>query len=146
MMYRLLIATACGALLQSCGKLDHIGQAPSLSPQTQLPGLREGQTWTVEVCNLLSYPNKPVEILHAGVVGLERLFWQGKMVHAWLVEYHNNPGSELSPTVEPRGRLWVQLDGTVLMQEVSILNSRMKFVRMDQKQAEVVAEKDGRGL
>lgn len=35
MMYRLLIATACGALLQSCGKLDHIGQAPSLSPQTQ---------------------------------------------------------------------------------------------------------------
>ena len=35
MMYRLLIATAFGALLQSCGKLDHIGQAPSLSPQTQ---------------------------------------------------------------------------------------------------------------
>ena len=35
MMYRLLIASMLGTLLQSCGKLDHIGQPPSLSPQTQ---------------------------------------------------------------------------------------------------------------
>ncbi|MBN1589866.1 MAG: hypothetical protein JW888_10160 [Pirellulales bacterium] len=112
----------------------------ALSPQTQLPGLHEGQTWTVEVGSPLSYPTCPVEVLQASVVGLNRLCWQGEMLPVWLVEYHTNPGHRLSTASETRGRLWVRPDGTVLVQEVSILNAKMRFVRMEQEEAEALAD------
>ncbi len=113
----------------------------TFSPQTQLPGLHKGQTWTVEVCSPLGYASSPVEVLQAKVVELDRFFWRGDMLPAWRVEYHSKPGFQLSTAREPRGCLWVRPDGTVLAQEVSILNSKMRFVRMGETEAAALADK-----
>jgi len=115
----------------------------ALSPQTQLPGLHEGQTWTIDVCSPLGYPNSAVETLQARVVGQVRLHWHGRMQHVWLVEYHGNPGSRLSSAGEPRGRLWVRHDGAVLIQEVTLFSSKMKFIRMGDAEAAALAAKHG---
>lgn len=117
-------------------------QSEVLTPQTQLPGLHEGQTWTVEVCSPLGYPNSAVDVVEARVVGYECIVWQGAMVNAWLVEYHNPPTSRLSKNREPRGRLWVRADGTVLIQEISLFNSRMKFVRLHNDEAHALAARE----
>ena len=114
------------------------------SPQTQLPGLHEGQTWTVEVCSPLRYPGNPVEILHAEVAGQQRVLWGDRMILVWLVKYHDNPGSRLSnKETKPRGRLWVRPDGTVLVQEIHVFGSWMKFVRMSEEEADELAQEHG---
>jgi hypothetical protein len=87
-----------------------------LSPQTQLPGLRTGQTWTVPAYSPLRPLNNPLEILQAKVEGIEPITWDGRTVETWLVVYRSDSGFRLSGNQTPRGRLWVRRDGTVLKQ------------------------------
>ncbi len=105
----------------------------AFSPQTQLPGLRSGQTWTVPSYNPLR-PDMPVEILQAVVEGTEPAEWGGRMEDVWLVVYRSDPGRALGPA-RPRGRLWVRRDGTVLKQEVLIFDSKLTFVRLPDDRA-----------
>ncbi|MBN2294394.1 MAG: hypothetical protein JXM70_18340 [Pirellulales bacterium] len=102
----------------------------ALSPTTRLPNLYEGRTWTVSVLTPLKYPNSPHEILLAKVEGLHLITYNGSPKAVWLVTYHNNPGKKLSTDTKPRAKLWVQRDGVVLKQEMSILNSTITFVRI----------------
>jgi hypothetical protein len=106
-----------------------------LSPQTQLPGLREGQAWNVEVCSPLRYPNQPMEVLQAKVERLERLSWNDDMVSAWVVEYRDRSGYQPSSDKRLRGRLWVRLDGMVLKQEMTLFDSTVTLIRMTEEES-----------
>jgi hypothetical protein len=112
----------------------------ALSPVTHLPGLRKGQTWNVEVCSPLRYPNTPLEILQATVEGIEPIVWGSQPEDVWLVVYRGSPGVGLSSDKTPRGKLWVRRDGTVLKQQVAIFNSSMTFTRMTNDAAAALAE------
>ena len=64
-----------------------------LSPQTQLPGLRRGQTWTIKTYspwNLLP-ANNPLKIYQAAVEGIEPIYWDGRPVDTWLVIIRDVP-------------------------------------------------------
>ncbi|MEE8452067.1 MAG: hypothetical protein V3R99_09140 [Thermoguttaceae bacterium] len=115
----------------------------AFSPQSQLPGLRAGQTWTVPVYSPLRPSGSPLEILYATVEGTDPIIWDGRMEHAWLVVYRSDPGVGLGSNDSPRGRLWVRRDGTVLKQQVMIIDSTMTFVRLTDKQAAKLAAEVG---
>ena len=115
----------------------------AFSPQSKLPGLRTGQTWTVPVYSPLRPSNNPLEILHATVEGTDPIIWGGRTEEAWLVVYRSDPGFGLGSSDSPRGRLWVRRDGTVLKQQVMILDSTMTFVRLTEQRAAELAEKVG---
>lgn len=115
----------------------------ALSPSTQLPDIRPGQTWTVPVYSPLQPPSNPVEILTATVKGRERIVWDGRRMETLLVVYRNDAGSRLGSDERPRGRLWVRPDGTVLKQQVMIFNSTMTFVRMPDAEAARLWKKVG---
>lgn len=110
-----------------------------LSPQSRLPGLRLGQTWTVESYSPLRPPNSPHEILCAAVETRTPLPWQGRVQDTLVVVYRPDPGAALGSAGSPRGRLWVRPDGTVLQQEVSILRATLTFVRMGDGDAAALA-------
>lgn len=110
----------------------------AFSPHTQLPGLRAGQTWTVPACSPLT-PNRPLEILQAKVEGTEPVIWGGRPEQTWLVVYRTDPGRSLGGEETPRGRLWVRRDGTVLKQEVRILECMLSFVRLPDREATALA-------
>jgi hypothetical protein len=114
--------------------------ADELSPQAQLNGLHVGQEWTVPVFSPLRDPRSPVEVLQAQVESSDFLMWQNRAVPVNLVVYRADSGSALSSTREPRVRLWVGDDGTVLKQEVSMLNSKIQFIRMSRSRSEQFAE------
>jgi hypothetical protein len=111
----------------------------ALSPQTQLPGLRQGQTWTFRAFSPLRPPKAPLEVLQATVEGLQQITWNGHAEEVWLVVYRSDPGLGLGSDKSPRGRLWVRRDGTVLKQQVTVFDSKMTFVRMPDDQAMVLA-------
>lgn len=108
----------------------------ALSPQTYLPGLRRGQTWTVPVPNpataLLKSPlgEAPLEVLQAAVEGTDLIDYDGLIEDVWLVVYRRDSGSALGGSEEPRGTLWVRRDGTVLKQQATFFGHKITFVRM----------------
>jgi len=112
----------------------------ALSPQSQLPGLREGQSWTVKVYSPLLPPNSPLEIVQARVEGKEPMHWEGKTIYAWLVVYRDDSGAASSRPKDSRGRLWVRPeDGTVIKQEVKLLSSTLTLVRLSRGAAASLA-------
>ena len=116
----------------------------ALSPQTQLPGLREGQTWSVPVYSPLRPPNNPLEILQATVQRCEPIIWNKRTEQTWLVVYRRDSGFGLGSDKTPQGRLWVRRDGTVLKQQMSIFNSIMIFTRLPDDQAAAMEAKYSR--
>ncbi len=111
-----------------------------LSPLAQLPGLKLGQAWTMPVYSPLRPGRDTMEILHAKVERHEPLIWNGKSVDTLLVVYRPDPGATLLASPEPRSRLWVASNGFVLQQEVTVLNSRLQFVRLSPDHSERMVE------
>jgi hypothetical protein len=102
----------------------------SLSPQTQLPGLHVGQTWTAPVYSPLRPPNSPLEIYRATVERMVVFAWGGATYDAWLVSYRSESGLSLLGGSPPQGRVWVRRDGTVLQQQVNLMECELTFTRM----------------
>jgi hypothetical protein len=107
----------------------------TLAPQTQLPGLHLGQTWTVPVLSPLRPPNSPVEILRATVERMVVYSWEGVTYDTWLVVYRAESGLSLLGGARPQGRAWVRQDGMVLRQEVNLMDCTLTFTRMSAERA-----------
>ena len=124
---------------------DHSMRTPramlrdELSPQTHLPGLRNGQAWTVDVFSPMRPEGEPLEVIHATVEGRQPILWEGRMVRAWLVVYR--APSKANPDGEERGKTWVHPNGEVLQQEAKFSNATVAFRRLSDKQAGELAEK-----
>lgn len=107
----------------------------SLSPRARLSNLRLGQSWTEPVYNPLHPPNSPLQILQATVERHEPIAWNGQIVKAAVVVYRDDSGSDRSASRSARAQAWVERDGNVLKQEVSLLGVRLLFVRLPPGQA-----------
>jgi hypothetical protein len=106
--------------------------ADELSPQSRLENLHLGQEWTVPVFSPLRPPLNPVDILQARVESRDVLMWDGETVSVFVVVYRADSGSAQR---DPRAKLWVRDDGTVLKQQVTVLGSRLVFTRLSGDQA-----------
>ncbi len=112
-----------------------------LSPQTHLPGLREGQAWTVELYSPLHPPERPLEVLQVAVEGTEPIVFGTETINAWLVVYRTDPGSGGRNAGAVRGRVWVRPDGVVLQQQAMLFNSTLTFTRLPAARAAELAER-----
>jgi len=102
----------------------------ALAPQSRLPDLKVGQTWTMPVYSPLRPPTAPVELLQATVERREPIMWRDHVVSTYLVVFRNDPGVELSSNQTARAKAWVHSDGTVLKQEINLLSARLTFERL----------------
>ena len=107
----------------------------ALSPQTRLPNLRVGQTWTVPIYSPFRPPTSPLDLLHATVERSDPIVWNDHVVPTLLVVYRDDPGSGLTSNQAARGQVWVDHSGAVLKQEVALLTSRLTFVRRSSDEA-----------
>jgi hypothetical protein len=122
---------------------SHALLSDALSPQTQLPGLRTGQSWTVPVYSPLLPAKNPLEIIYAEVEGMEPIVWDDATQDTWLVVYRSEPKSVIGTNQAPRGKLWVRRDGTVLQQQVLFFDITITFVRLPDDEAAGLAERTG---
>jgi hypothetical protein len=122
-----------------------LSDAFSPQPQTELPGLRVGQTWTVPVYSPLWPDKNKWEILRATVEEKQPLIWNGEGVSAWLVVYRSESANGDGSTQKPRGRLWVRHDGAVLKQEAMPMpfGPTITFLRLPDKESERLAARAG---
>jgi hypothetical protein len=115
-----------------------------LSPQSQLPGLRDRQCWSVPVYNPLSASKNPVEIIFATVEGIDPKLWGGTPVDAWRVVYRGDPGSGPAADQNVRGIVWVRPNGTVIQQQVPLSGSVIDFVRLTKEETVELVKTAGR--
>jgi hypothetical protein len=127
----------------------------SFSPETELRGLRLGQSWTIVSYSPMALPSNPLdyfqhraptEVLLAQVEEETSVMWNGQMEPVWLVVYRSDTGSQ-SPASDKniRNRLWVRrpdpiigprpTDGMVIRQEVILSGNSLLFSRMPDKDA-----------
>lgn len=113
----------------------------SLSPQTQLPNLATGQTWTVPALSPLRPTSNMMEILHAKVEGKEPIYLNGEIEDARVVVYRGDPGNSFADNSAVRGKLWVLDNGTVIKQQAVIFDSTLSFVRMSADETDKLLKK-----
>ena len=102
----------------------------ALAPQSRLPDLKVGQSWTMPVYSSLRPPTAPVEVLQATVERREPIVWREHVVSTYLVVFRSDPGVELSSNQTARAKAWVHSDGTVLKQEMNLMSARLTFERL----------------
>ena len=111
------------------------------SPMAVMKDLRIGQTWTQRTFSPLRPPGGPMETLRADVVREDWVEWDHRSVKTLLVEYRADSGTGFASNGPPRGRSWVLKDGRIIQQEVSLLNSKMRFIRLTPLETEPYIDK-----
>lgn len=96
-----------------------------LSPQANMPGLSQGQRWTVPIYSPLRPSKKPIELVYAHVSGHEVLRFGNQLITTDVVNYRTTPNGHR----QPRSRIWVGPRGQVLQHESIILGKRLLFLR-----------------
>ena len=96
-----------------------------LSPQANMPGISQGQRWTVPIYSPLRPSNKPIELVYAHVAGHEVLRFDNQLITADIVNYRTTTDKHR----QPRSRIWVGPRGRVLQHESIILGKKLLFVR-----------------
>lgn len=109
--------------------------ASVLMPQPRLDRLRRGQTWTIPVYSPFKPRGQAVEILQATVESWETIAEPDGPRRVWVVVLRDEAGVPLSGAQRTKGRMWVREDGLVIKQEMSVLNSRLLFVRVEGRSA-----------
>jgi hypothetical protein len=107
----------------------------AFSPQARLPNLKVGQSWTVPVYSPLRPPTNPMEILHATVERSDPIVLRSQVMPALLVVFRTDPGAGLTSSQSERAKAWVGLDGTVLKQELLMLEAKLTFERLSPDEA-----------
>lgn len=111
-----------------------------LFPQTMLPGLRVGQTWTMPVYSPFRPDKNLMQVLQAEVKSVERIVWNGEPVSTLCVVYRTDSGAGFSGQQETRCKLWVRDDGLVLREHLTIFRSTLEFERLPAETGLMVAQ------
>jgi hypothetical protein len=108
----------------------------ALSPQSELPNLREGQTWTAPSFSLFRTAGSPLDVRIATVESHEIISWNDQFFDTWLVVFRKAPGRGMNNSQNSPEKLWVTEDGKVLKQQTMIFDSTMIFTRMNELEVE----------
>lgn len=107
-----------------------------LTPDAKLLQMYVGRRWQRDIYSPFRTPNQSVELMQAEVVAEDTIHYEGKLVKAKRVEYRSLESAGVSDDDSLRARLWVAEDGTVLRQDVFLLNVRLRFNRMQDAESE----------
>ncbi|MDZ4821065.1 MAG: hypothetical protein SGJ20_19025 [Planctomycetota bacterium] len=115
-----------------------------LAPDSRLPGLSVGQSWTAKAFSPLR-GNSGLEVLQAEVESSVSIKTGDQTHQALVVVYRSDSGSMFGASREPRSKLWVDEEGNVIKQVVYLLGKRLTFERAgDKRSQELLVEAEHR--
>lgn len=110
-----------------------------LTPDAKLLSVYVGRKWQKEVSNPFGGPNGAVELVEAEVMDRETILMDNKLVKTHRIEYRTLSSAGVSSANRRRATLWVAEDGTVLREEISLMDVLLRFDRVDNEAAEKMA-------
>ncbi|MBN1394722.1 MAG: hypothetical protein JW959_06835 [Pirellulales bacterium] len=143
-LLKLSVSTAYGSFKKELSLPPNALPSDFFSPQTELPGLRGGRTWTVPIYSPLWPSKDPVKIVRATVEGTEPILWNGGVVDVWKVVYRDDTGTASDDDATHQAKTWVRKDGAVLQQQARFSDATLTFVRLGKRRAEELVESAGK--
>ena len=108
--------------------------ASELIPEPKLLQVYVGRKWQQEVYSPFRPPNSSLEILQAEVVEETWIEHRGVRTRARKIEYRTLPPAGVASSNTLRSVVWVDDEGTVLRQDVHIMDARLRFERCTEPQ------------
>ena len=99
-----------------------------LTPEVRYRHLAVGQKWKSQVYRAFP-PNSPYRQIESEVISKDILPWDGEAVHVFLIEIRDITGS-LTTSRADTSRMWVDDNGEVLRQELTLGNAKLVFERV----------------
>lgn len=100
-----------------------------LIPEPKLLQVYVGRRWQIEMFSLFRPPTDSLSLLQAEVVAEETIRQAGRMVRAKRIEYRDMSAVGVAADHTLRAAVWVADDGTVLRQDVVLVNAKLRFER-----------------
>ncbi|MEX0614144.1 MAG: hypothetical protein WD738_24100 [Pirellulales bacterium] len=103
--------------------------ASDLIPEPKLLQVYVGRKWQQEVYSPFRPPNSSLEILQAEVVEEGLIEQRGARIRARKIDFRTLPPAGVASSNTLRAVVWVDDEGTVLRQDVHIMNAKLRFER-----------------
>jgi hypothetical protein len=103
--------------------------ASELIPEPKLLQIYVGRTWQQEVYSPFRPPSNSMEIMQAEVVEETTIEQRGTPTRARKIEYRTMSPAGVASSNTLRAVLWVGDEGTVLRQDVHLMDARLRFER-----------------
>jgi hypothetical protein len=103
--------------------------ANELIPEPKLLQVYVGRKWQQEVFSPFRPPTNSMEILQAEVVEEGNIEHRGETIHARKIEFRTLTAAGVAADNTLRAVVWVADDGTVLRQDIHLMNAKLRFVR-----------------
>ncbi len=104
-----------------------------LIPQPKLLQVYVGRTWQVEMFSMFRPPTDALNLLQAEVVAEESIIQQGEKVRAKRIEFREMSAAGVAAERSLRAKVWVADNGTVLRQDVYLMNSKDTMLRFERR-------------
>ena len=112
-----------------------------LIPDAKMLQVYVGRKWQQEVYSPFRPPGNSLEILQAEVVSERDIDHRGETVHARKIEYRSLTAAGVAADNRLRAVVWVGDDGTVLRQDVFLMEAKLRFERCMEPRMVKLAEK-----
>jgi hypothetical protein len=107
--------------------------ANELTPEPKLLQVYVGRKWRQEVFSPFRPPTNSMEVQQAEVVEEVMIDHRGEHVRARKIEFRSLTAPGVSADNTLRGVVWVAEDGTVLRQDIYLMNAKLRFVRCTER-------------
>jgi hypothetical protein len=107
--------------------------ANELIPEPKLLQIYVGRKWQQEVFSPFRPPTSSMEILQAEVVEEGSIEHRGETIHARKIEFRSLTAAGVAADNTLRAVVWVAEDGTVLRQDIHLMNAKLRFLRCTER-------------
>lgn len=114
--------------------------ASELIPEPRLLQVYVGRKWQQEIYSPFRPPSDSLEILQAEVVEEDWFDKRGQRIRARKIEFRAMSPAGVATDNTLRAALWVSEDGTVLRQDLHLMDTTLRFERRDEPHMLKLAE------
>ena len=111
-----------------------------LIPDPKLLQVYVGRKWQQEIYSPFRPPGNSLEIVQAEVVEERLIDHRGERIHARKIEYRSLSAAGVAADNRVHAVVWVADDGTVLRQDVHLMDAKLRFERCTEPQMLKMAE------
>lgn len=111
-----------------------------LMPDATFADLHVGKRWRKEIYSLFGGAGDPLQSIEAEVVDYERIATNNSAKPVYRIEYRSVAAAGVDKEDRLLATVWVSNAGRVLRQDVTFLNTRLRFDRVARRDAREVAE------
>ncbi|QDU56465.1 hypothetical protein [Aeoliella mucimassa] len=119
---------------------EHAMLGSKLTPDDKLLSVYPGRRWQKEIYNPFGGPQGAIEMIEAEVTGEESILVDEEVIPTRRIEYRSLDSTGVSADDRRRSTVWVNMEGSVVREEIVLMDVMLRFERQSPERAKRKAE------